>query len=285
MGDLSHWDHLLACPDCGQKLAGETGGYRCAKCSKLWPVKDGVARFLEDHQSRDHLETVDGAAMAHAYRKPNALFQGLRKLITSEYFPGSQWRKAKESVLETSGPILVAGSGVTAYERAIHLDLDDFPGVDVVANAQNLPFLDESMTGVVCEVVLEHVAQATRIISETHRVLAPGGRFFFIVPFLFPFHGHPNDYRRWSKEGLLEEFSAFSNLEAGIHGGPCSAMVNLISEWFYVLTGMRWPKGYVPVKGAVTAALFPLKFLDYFVNRFPEAHRLAATLYITGVKA
>ena len=38
--------------------------------------------------------------------------------------------------------------------------------------------------------------------------MTSGGRFFFIAPFVFPFHGHPSDFRRWSRQGIEAEFVA-----------------------------------------------------------------------------
>lgn len=222
--------------------------------------------------------------MVEGYRKPNALLNAIRRVVSSEYFPGVDWKRAKDRVLAGPAPYLVIGSGTSRYPGALHLDIDDFPGVEIVGTAEALPFLDESLEGSLSEVVLEHVERPDRVIAETFRVLKPGARFFFIAPFLFPFHGHPSDFRRWSRQGLAAEFSAFDEVEVGIHGGPCSAMVNLLTEWAYVLTGLEFPKGFVVVKGLATALLFPLKFLDAVVHRFPEAHRLAATLYVTGRK-
>ncbi len=282
---MEEWQALLACPECKGPLANREDGPCCRACNRLYVRHGGVFRFLDEGRGKAELTArPDGEAMVKGYRSPPTLVNALRKVISSEYFPGKAWRAARQAVVATEGRILVIGSGVSRYPRAIHLDLDDFPGVDVVADAHALPFRENTLDGILCEVVLEHVAQAESVIAETHRVLKKGARFFFIVPFLFPYHGHPNDYKRWSRQGLLSDFAAFSELDAGIHGGPCSSMVNLLTEWVYVLSGRPFPKMYLPIKGAATALLFPLKFLDFFVNRFPEAHRLASTLYITGRK-
>ncbi len=282
---MEEWQAILACPECKEGLAIQGNGPYCSRCDQSYVRRGEVFRFLdEDKGKAAMMERPDGEAMVKGYRSPPTLVNALRQVFSSEYFPGKAWRSARQAVLESEGPILVIGSGVTRYSRAIHLDLDDFPGVDVVADAGALPFGENSLDGVLCEVVLEHVARGESVIAETHRVLKKGGRFFFIVPFLFPFHGHPNDYKRWSHQGLLTDFAAFSELEVGIHGGPCSSMVNLLTEWVYILSGRTFPKGYQLFKGLATVFLFPLKFLDFFVNRFPEAHRLASTLYITGRK-
>ena len=283
---MLEWHSVAACPDCGGRLRIDEKTIHCVSGDHHFPMVDGMPRLTPGGFRTDQLlETPDGVSMAAGYRAPNRLLHTLRRIITSEYFPGKTWRLAKAEVVAGEAPLLIIGSGVTRYPNAIHLDIDDFPGVDVVGDAHQLPFADNSFNGVVCEVVLEHVHNPAAVIAQAHRVLKPGGRCFFIVPFLFPYHGHPDDYRRWSKQGLRQDFSAFEALETGIHGGPCSAMINLITEWGYVLSGQTFPKGYTLIKGGLTTLLFPLKFLDFFVNRFPEAHRLASTLYITGQKA
>lgn len=281
---MSSWREWLRCPVGQHPLQEYENSLVCNTCSQTYPQVNGVTRFLEKDRQEKMLDTTDGVSMVQAYRKPNQNLQKLRRVITSEYFPGKEWQLARTQALEAEGARLIIGSGVSKYEDAIHLDIDDFSGVDVVADAHHLPFADESMGAVVCETVLEHVARPDRIIAEAARVTRPGGRFFFIVPFLFPFHGQPGDYQRWTREGLLASFDAFSHVEVGIHGGPCSAFVNVLTEWLYVCSGLTFPKGYTVIKGGSTALFFPIKFLDRIVNRFPEAHRLAATLYVAGTK-
>ena len=280
---MDEWLPLLVCPACTSSLDHSSAGLNCGTCKRTYACRANQVYFLDGPAPNEPATNPDATAMVKGYRRPNPLLRATRRWITSEYFPGRAWRQAKAETLQT-GLALVIGSGLTRYPRAVHLDLDDYAGVDVIADAHRLPFAEASLSGVLCEVVLEHVAEPQRVIAETWRVLRPGGRCFFIVPFLFPFHGQPNDYKRWSREGLRTDFAAFDQLEIGIHGGPCSAMVHLLSEWLYVLTGLTFPRAYVPIKGLATTLLMPFKFADFFVNRFPEAHRLAATLFVTGVK-
>ncbi len=283
--DRPPWFDVLACPTHRSPLVAEGSGLHCPACAKTFPVRDSVVHFLSgDAGPRSELLGIDGSTMVRGYREPSRLVTSIRGIVSSEFYPGDGWRRAKARVVDGARPYAVIGSGTSRYPGALHLDIDDFPGVDLVGTAEALPFLDDSLDGALSEVVLEHVERPERVISETLRVLKPGGRFFFIAPFLFPFHGHPSDFRRWSRQGLMADFAAFTDLEVGIYGGPCSAMVNLLTEWAYVATGMKFPRSYVAVKGLATALLFPIKFLDVFVNRFPEAHRLAATLYIAGRK-
>lgn len=282
---MPHWSNLLGCgkrADC--KIEEDGHGYTCFTCKRTFPRgNNAVIHTDAGCLNTSLLETTDGKAMAEAYRAPSNKLSVIRSVISSEFSPGKAWRAAKQATLET-GPCLIIGSGVTRYKGAVHLDIDDFPGVDIVADAAELPFRANRFNGAICEVVLEHVAEPQKVIDEVWRVLKPGGQCFFIVPFLFPYHGHPSDFQRWSQQGLAQAFQAFDQLEIGIHAGPCSAMVNLLTEWAYLLTGFSYPRGYFAVKGAATALLFPLKYLDLWANRLPEAHRMASTLYVKASK-
>lgn len=283
---MPHWSKLLGCDtrsDCHIEEDGH--GYTCFTCKKRFPRGErSVVHAGAGDLNAALLETSDGQAMANAYRAPSTKLNAIRSVVSSEFFPGKAWRTAKSEMLERK-PCLVIGSGITRYPNAVHLDIDDFPGVDIVADATKLPFRGAVFNGAICEVVLEHVAEPQRVIDEVWRVLKPGGQCFFIVPFLFPYHGHPSDYHRWSRQGLAHAFKGYEQVEIGIHAGPCSAMVNLLSEFAYVLSGLTYPKGYVPIKGLATALLFPLKYLDLLIHRFPEAHRMASTLYVKAAKA
>ncbi len=275
---------ILRCVGCDQVLVKSWLGRRCEACGLRLSMRGEALVLLDDSEAiKPLMSSSDAQSMAQAYRHPVRWQKALRRWVTSEYFPGRQWRQRKDAVLN-SGRLLVIGSGTTCYANAIHLDLDNFPGVDIVADAQKLPFINDSFDGVVCEVVLEHVAQPLAVIDEINRVLKPGGCAFLLVPFLFPFHGHPADYRRWSKQGLQEEFNSFSETEVGLHAGPTSALINILTEWLYVASGLTFPRGYTLIKGAATALSFPAKFLDYWINRMPEAHRLAATFYVYAKK-
>lgn len=69
---------------------------------------------------------------------------------------------------------------------------------DVLADAHKLPFLDATWDAVVCAEILEHVAEPATALSEIARVLRPGGRLYACAPFLYPIHGDPLDYGRFT---------------------------------------------------------------------------------------
>ena len=77
----------------------------------------------------------------------------------------------------------------------------------VRGDAHHLPFPDASFDVVYCRYVLEHMADALRVIQEAHRVLRPGGRFLaqennIAVNFFYP--ECPTFERIWLKLAELQ---------------------------------------------------------------------------------
>lgn len=90
------------------------------------------------------------------------------------------------------------------------LDLPGNPAADVHATADALPFPDASFETVLCTEVLEHLPDASAGIREIGRVLADGGHAIVTVPFLYPLHEEPHDYRRFTPYGLRAIFEGAS---------------------------------------------------------------------------
>jgi SAM-dependent methyltransferase len=91
--------------------------------------------------------------------------------------------------------------GVTVVTR-YDIQSDD-PDV-VIGPLESMPFPDASFDSVLCNAVLEHVADAEAAIRELTRVVRPGGHLVVAVPFLQPFHACPGDYQRYTGDGLAE---------------------------------------------------------------------------------
>lgn len=74
----------------------------------------------------------------------------------------------------------------------------------VRGSLDRLPFADESFDTVLCNAVLEHVEPIDAVMAELVRVLRSGGRMILAIPFLQPFHESPNDFRRYTAEGMRQ---------------------------------------------------------------------------------
>lgn len=73
---------------------------------------------------------------------------------------------------------------------------------DVVAAAASLPFAAGSFDLVFSSQVLEHVPDARSVLAECARLLHADGELVLSVPFYWPLHEEPHDYRRFTPHGL-----------------------------------------------------------------------------------
>jgi SAM-dependent methyltransferase len=79
---------------------------------------------------------------------------------------------------------------------------------DVFCDAASLPFRDGCIGTVLLLDVLEHLKDPVRSLVEVARILEPGGRLLLQVPFLYPLHDEPFDFRQWTAhclQGLATE--------------------------------------------------------------------------------
>lgn len=73
---------------------------------------------------------------------------------------------------------------------------------DIYGDACSLPIADESVDVILLLEVLEHVPSADRALKEVHRALKVGGSLYISVPFIYPIHDAPYDFRRFTLHGL-----------------------------------------------------------------------------------
>ena len=99
---------------------------------------------------------------------------------------------------------LYIGGGGHEVDGYINVDLFPLLGVNVLCNAEALPFRSDLFQRIECDAVLEHTINPWQVIAEIHRCLTPGGSVHIVVPFCHPFHEYPRDYYRFSPDGLRE---------------------------------------------------------------------------------
>ena len=81
------------------------------------------------------------------------------------------WRGAEVTGIDPAGKAIEAAR-VHAAQEQLDISYD-------IGTGEDLPYADAAFDAVVCVDVLEHVRDLRRVLSETARVLRPGGRFFF----------------------------------------------------------------------------------------------------------
>jgi len=117
------------------------------------------------------------------------------------------------------GKALDIGCGTSPNESIIphteylRLDKNKRFHPDMVSEAHDLCVKDESLNTVVMTEILEHCHDPQRVVDETHRILNDGGVCLCSVPFIYPLHGKPNDYFRFTEYGLNHLFRKFKTVE------------------------------------------------------------------------
>lgn len=273
----------IVCPHCHGPLEHRASDLFCATCSTHYALQDGKAYFLPSKPEK----SIDSEFQADRMyeRTLGAKVHNLgKRFINSDYTPVDHLSQFIENV----GPderVVELGSGNRRLRQdIITLDLFPFPHVDIVANVVRTPFGTDSIDHVVLDTVLEHVPEPHGVIEEVNRILAPGGRVICIAPWIFPYHGYPNNYFNISRDGLHYLFRDFSECRIEMHMGPTSALTNFVSEYFAILFSRKKNMVYSLVKGLTLLPLFWLKYFDKYWYPHDKAKRLAAILCVVAKK-
>lgn len=91
------------------------------------------------------------------------------------------------------GPTLEVGGGSgnlkSVVPQAISSDIQAAPWLDLVCDAQRLPFAANAFSNILMIDVLHHIEFPLTALQEFHRVLRPGGRLIFCEPGITPLSG------------------------------------------------------------------------------------------------
>jgi len=150
--------------------------------------------------------------------------------------------------------------------------------IKVCCSCYELPFSNEIMEGMMFISVLEHLENPPLALREAHRVMASGGDILISTPFLFPVHGFPMDFRRWTLEGLKLEVknAGFEYLEGETIGNTFASLAlntNLFLKYhmnsgkgkpFHLVTALAMPMILVMqfILNIIAIALGPLDKSD-----------------------
>jgi SAM-dependent methyltransferase len=123
--------------------------------------------------------------------------------------------RAVAEAFDLPGPILEIGSYQVAGQEDIAnmrgffhgkpyigIDKRHGPGVDQVADVEELPHPSGTFGTVLALNTFEHVPRFWRGFEEIHRVLKSDGVLFLSCPFYFHIHQYPSDYWRFTPEAL-----------------------------------------------------------------------------------
>ncbi|MEO8504158.1 MAG: hypothetical protein ABI609_09695 [Acidobacteriota bacterium] len=160
----------------------------------------------------------------------------------------NMWRKFATLINSAGGLVLQIGartipaaedgrpvwnSNELLESLVIGFDIHPGPGVTVVGDAHQLSryVRASALGGVFSSAVLEHLQAPWLVAAEVNRALKIGGFSYHQVPAAWPAHAQPNDFWRFTDEGLRTLFgpeTGFEVLDVGLSG---PAAIHPAPEW------------------------------------------------------
>ncbi len=167
----------------------------------------------------------------------------------STYHRRSVYSLARQYQHLVRGRALHIGGGhdfwlLQTAQQPVSLDMARYEGIDVLGDALELPFSDNSFDAVVALEVLEHVKSPSGMIGEIHRVLKPGGAVILSTPFVWKVHRTPKDYWRFTSDSLNMLFEGFGRIEVLPVNGARETLMHLLFQYAEVfLDALKLPPG------------------------------------------
>ena len=146
---------------------------------------------------------------------------------------------------------LNVGSGKTKLHLNIkNLELNPGNNIDYVGSVNEIPCGKNSFDVVIAQEVLEHVVSPSLAITEIFRVLKVGGYVYLQLPFIIGYHPCPNDYWRFTHEGIkqLLDPTKFKIIETGISVGPAVGFYRILVEFIVICFSLGFGFLYKPAK-------------------------------------
>lgn len=288
----------LCCPICKAKVELAEDSVCCVNpaCRSTYPIEQGIPVLINESNSvfsiSDFLKHK--ATFFTPRKKLDALIERMLPTLTFNIKCKRNYSRLAElllaqsespTVLVLGGSILGEGMAVLLKStgiRSVDTDVSFGPRTQIICDAHDIPFADETFDCVVAQAVLEHVVDPRRCVEEIHRVLKPGGYVYAEVPFLYPVHGREYDFTRFTHAGLRRLFNDFSEEESGAQGGPGMALA-LSWQWFlWSFSSRRSARKLLKAFARLTAWFW--KYFDKFLVNRNSALDSASGCYFMGKK-
>lgn len=189
--------------------------------------------------------------------------------------------------LPAGGVGLNVGAGATNVDpRVKNLDIEAGPNIDYVASAEAIPLESASVDLVITQETLEHVPDPFLAMREISRVLKSGGTLFCQVPFVIGYHPRPQDFWRFTKEGIvrLAEGVGMKCVELTPTEGPGVGFYFVLVEFFAMTLSLPLPSIYKLTKALGAVLFYPVRLMDGLLVHSPQRDRICGGYYIIAKK-
>jgi SAM-dependent methyltransferase len=267
----------------------------CGRCSLEFPLVEEIPVLINNENSlfkvENFLEKRDTTyKTAPSWkRKLKRFIPSISLNLTSQknleiFF--SQLTGENPKVLIIGGA--VAGSGLEFdkfADRITFVESDVALGgrTNLICDAHDLPFRNETFDGIIIQFVLEHILEPGACVSEIYRVLKKDGVVYSDTPFMQQVHAGRYDFMRFSHLGHRRLFRNFSEIKSG---PSCGAGMVLAWSYCYFLQSFFTSQTLGQIAWAFGSWTgFWLKYFDYFLLEKPTAFDAASSYFFIGRKS
>mgnify|MGYP001606918464 CR=1 FL=1 len=186
------------------------------------------------------------------------------------------------NTISSDAVVLDVGCGMKPYrslwktKHYIGIDVkggglkDQAKKADKYFDGQNIPYTAKKFDVVIATEVLEHVEFPEKLLQEVQRVLKPKGKLFLTMPFVWPEHGIPFDFQRYTsfKHRKILSKCGFKTLSVKSTTGAFGTCGQVLSDFIYAeLSGWIWRSGFpygmnfILVRLVTFIFLFPIQLI------------------------
>lgn len=204
--------------------------------------------------------------------------------------------------------ILDVGCGIKPYasffskHKYIGIDVkggghqDEAKNVDQFFDGINIPFPDSYFDIIISSQVFEHVEHLDELLNEISRVLKQNGKMFITMPFVWPEHELPFDFRRFTKNGHIQILTkhGFKNIQIESTCGVFGTCGQLLSDFFINLAdlqlqkftseGINYKIKFVVKRLTVILICFPIQLLFNILDKIFDKKGITLDYTITCFK-
>jgi SAM-dependent methyltransferase len=200
------------------------------------------------------------------------------------------YQRLRKVLPALKGTVLDVGCGESPYKHLVAGPDARYVGIDIQNSdrfgydnrdaihfdGQTISLPDESFDHFLCTEVLEHVADAGKLVAEMHRVLKKGGTGIVTVPWSARYHYIPFDYHRFTPSALTPMFSAFSSVNIEPRGTDLTVIASkIVVAYLRGIRPERSPGSWLRV--LVTGTLTPLVVGAVLLGHVSLAFRWGST--------
>lgn len=287
--DINRYNCFIS-PKTGNKLIFDGRKLSTKDKVETYEVVSGLPVLVDFHKSLLSDDLLKKNDISSPIKRDQT--DGIKKLLKKIVSPPKKSTKAnvqyifdqyfheKFRVLVVGGATI--GQNMERFYEDKDLELFSFDvyaseNVNFIADAHNIPIMDDYFDCVIIQAVLEHVLRPGQVVDEIYRVLKNNGIVYSETPFLQQVHEGPYDFTRFTESGHRFLFKKFELIKSGVSAGPGTQMLWTLD--YFVRSVFRSVK-----LGKVIKVLF--FWLRYFDSIIPENYKVdsASGVYFLGMK-